>query len=64
MKSTSEGINSINKLSFTIDNTDDSMININTFETGTSSQIESSNKIHNLSNITRYSIYAQIQFLS
>jgi len=48
LKSTSEGINSINKLSFTIDNTDDSMININTFETGTSAQIESSNKIHNL----------------
>ncbi len=48
LKSTSEGINSINRLSFTIDENDISMININTFETGTSSQIESSNKIHNL----------------
>ncbi len=48
VNSTSEGINSINRLSYTIDETDNTLININTFETGTTSQIESSNKIHNL----------------
>jgi hypothetical protein len=48
VKSTLEGINSINRLSYTIDQTDNTLININTFETGTTSQIESSNKIHNL----------------
>jgi hypothetical protein len=48
VNSTPEGINSINRLSYTIDETDNTLININTFETGTTSKIESSNKIHNL----------------